>query len=96
MATWYPVGNRMIAMTEEEADNLRVLLQTEFIRKRINDIIEKNSDCFHFTSDASRPLFVARLADMHYDLIDIVDCYEENLEEAVFQFARDMGVGKGI
>ena len=96
MTTWYTVGNRTIAFTEEEAEELRIRLQTDLVKKRINDIIDKNKDCFRFTSEKSRSWFVNELAGGYSDMIDVIDCYGEILDEGVFQFARDMDVGEGI
>lgn len=90
------LNERTITLTEEEADGLRQMLQVEFLKRCINSIIDDNIECFRFESEKNRTRFVDDIARQHDDLINMWGCYEENLIETVFHFARELKLGVGI
>lgn len=90
------VGNRTLLLSAQEADDIRRILQLEYVKKCINSVIDDYPECFHFTSEKNRSRFVSELANNYDDMIDIWGCYEENLVESVFHHARETGVGVGI
>lgn len=90
----YPVGNGEIMLTESDAEELRILLQADFYRKVINKIIDNNADCFKFNSEFSRQHFVNCFVDMCDDDINLEGCFAENLEEAVFTYAQNIGIAR--
>ena len=88
----YPVGSGEITLTLDDAEELRRLLQFDYIEGCIENIIENNPDCFHFTSEHSRSKFARKVAEMHDDMVDMYGCYGECLDETVFHVARRVGV----
>lgn len=88
----YHVGNGEITLTAQDANELRKILQFEYIEGCIENVIENNPDCFHFTSEHPRSYFVEKVAGMHDDMVDMWGCYGENLDETVFHVARHVGV----
>lgn len=88
----YPVGNGEITLSAEDAEELRRILQFEYIEGCIGKIIEDNPDYFVFTSELNRPAFVRKVAERYGDLVDVYGCHGECLEEDVFYVASRVGV----
>ena len=88
----YAVGNGEITLTAQDAEELRRILQFEYIEGCIENIIENNPDAFRFTSEHNRSRFVSRVAEMHDDLVDLYGSYGECLDETVFHVGTCAGV----
>lgn len=89
----YAVGDRTITLTADEAENLRIILQKDYVESVVNEIISAAPDDFHFTSEMNRARFTHIIADAHDDYINLYGCYEEILDEAIYQMAREYGIG---
>lgn len=88
----YPIGNGEITLTAQDADELRRILQFEYIEGCIENIIENNHDYFHFTSEHNRSRFVSKVAERYDDLVNVYGCHGECLDEDVFYVASRVGV----
>ena len=88
----YPVGNGEITLTIDEADELRKLLQFDYIEHCITNVIENNPDFFHFTSEHPRHKFARKVAEMYDDMVDMYGVYGEALDESVFHIGKHVGV----
>ena len=88
----YAIGSGEITLTETDAEELRRLLQFDYIESCVNRIIDNEPDAFRFTSDHNRPKFARKIADMHDDMVDMYGSYSECLEETVFHVAKYSGV----
>ena len=92
----YAVGNGEITLTEQDANELRIILQNEYMASVINEIIDATPECFRFPSAKVRRRFVDTLVHQHEDLRDILGGYEENMTESIFHLARHRGLGVNI
>ena len=88
----YAIGNGEITLTEQDAEELRRLLQFEYIESCVKEIISADPDSFHFTSEHNLPQFARRIADMHDDIVDMTGGYCECLEESVYHIGKHVGV----
>lgn len=88
----YSVGNGEITLTAQDADELRKILQFEYIEGCIENIIENNPECFRFTAEHNRSKFVSKVALMHDDMVNMYGCYGECLDETVFHIAKCLGI----
>ena len=87
----YAVGNGEITLSAQDAEELRRILQFEYIEGCIENIIENNPDYFLFTSEHSRSKFVHKVAERYDDLVDVCGCHGECLDEDVFYVACRVG-----
>ena len=92
----YAVGNGEITLTKQDAEELRIILQNEYIESVINEIIDATPEYFCFPSAKVRARFVNTLVSQHDDMRDILGGYEENMTESIFHLARHMGLGVNI
>ena len=88
----YAVGNGEITLTKRDADELRHILQSEFVEYVVRIIIEDYEDSFHFTSEKSRSRFIQEIVERQDDLINVFGCYEEMVQEDIFNYAEEIGV----
>lgn len=89
----YAVGNGEITLTEQDAEELRIMLQTEYLKKRINEIIDENINYLKFPGPRSRRRFVEKLVVMNSDLVSYDSLYyEETMQENMFDTATDLGL----
>lgn len=89
----YPVGNGEITLTEQDAEELRVMLQTEYLTKVINGIIDEHIDELQFHGPRSRRRLVDELVRINSDLINYDSIYyEETMQENMFDTAHDRGL----
>lgn len=88
----YPVGNGEITLTAQDAEELRRILQFEYIEGCIENIIENTPGYFRFTSEHNRSAFVHKVAERYEDLVDVIGCHGECLDEDVFYVACRVGV----
>lgn len=89
----YAIGNGEITLTEQDAEELRIILQTEYLAKFINDIIDKNIDDLKLSGPRSRRHFVDELVRINSDLINYDSIYfEETMQENIFDQATDFGL----
>ena len=87
----YPVGSGEITLTEQDAEELRVMLQTEYLRRFINERIDKDIDSFSFKGPRSRRLFVDEVLRVNSDLISYDSIYfDETMTENIFDMASEM------
>ena len=90
----YRIGNGEITLTAQDAEELRRILQFEYIEGCIESIIDSNRNYFHFTSEHNRSAFVRKVAERYDDLVDVVGCHGECLDEDVFYDAEFSGFWK--
>lgn len=88
----YTVGSGEITLTAQDAEELRRILQFEYIEGCIENIIENNPDYFVFNSEHNRSRFVSKVAERYDDLVDVCGCHGECLDEDVFYVASRVGV----
>lgn len=89
----YPIGNGEITLTAQDAEELRVMLQTEYLTKVINGIIDEHIDELKFPGPRSRRRFVDELVHLNSDLVNYDSIYyEENMQENMFDTAQDRGL----
>ena len=67
----YHVGSGEITLTAQDAEELRRILQFEYIEHCINEVIDADPKYFVFTSEHNRPAFIRKVADRYDDLVDI-------------------------
>jgi hypothetical protein len=88
----YAVGNGEITLTKQDAEELRIILQTEYLEKFIRGLIKKNSECFNFTP-ASLRHFVDEMIRINSDWVDYDSSYHmEIMEENIFDRAETLGL----
>lgn len=91
----YAVGNGEITLSAHDAEELRIILQTEHLRNVINGIIDENIDCFAFSSQSDRNHFVDELVRMNDDCVNYDSSYYgEMLEENIFNRAEELNIYK--
>lgn len=88
----YAVGNGEITLTAQDAEELRIILQTEYLEKFIRERIKENSTCFKFTP-ASLRHFVDDMVRINRDMVDYDSSYYiEMMEENLFDRAEMLGI----
>ena len=86
----YHIGNGEITLTEQDAEDLRILLQTEYLRKYINEQIDTHIEDFDFHGPRSRRLFVDEILRQNDDLISYDSIYhEETMMENIYDRANE-------
>lgn len=91
----YAVGNGEITLTDQDAEELRIILQTEHLRQVIDEIVGKNLDCFDFRTPSSRKHFVNDVVRLNDDCINYDSLYyKETLEENIFLRAEALNIYK--
>ena len=91
----YAVGNGEITLTKQDAEELRIILQTEYLRKVIDEIVDENIDCFDFSSRSARNRFVDELVRMNDDCVNYDSSYyTEMLEENIFERAEEHKIAR--
>lgn len=84
----YPIGSGEITLTAQDAEELRIMLQTEYLERTISELIDENAECFRFDRRSARRHLIDDLVRMNDDLINYdSSCIEENLEENIFRRA---------
>lgn len=91
----YPVGNGEITLSVQDAEELRVLLQTDYLTKVISELIDDQGDALHFPSRSARRHFIDECVSLNRDLVDYDSSYYaemliENIFDraALYNFAR--------
>jgi len=88
----YALGNGEITLTEHDAEELRIILQTEYLEKFIRERIKENAECFRFTP-ASLRHFVDDMVRINMDMVDYDSSYyTETMEENLFLRAEELGI----
>lgn len=88
----YAVGNGEITLTKQDAEELRIILQTEYLEKFIRELIKENHECFKFTP-ASLRHFVDEMVRINSDWVDYDSSYHtEIMEENIFDRAGELGM----
>ena len=86
----YAVGNGEITLTSADAEELRRILQTEFLRGIITEILNEHKEEF---STLSRPQFrhlLDKMLRINSDYINYDSTYfEENIIENALRIAED-------
>lgn len=91
----YAVGNGEITLTESDAEELRIMLQTEHLRQVIDEIVGNNIDCFDFKTPSARKHFVDELVRMNDDCVNYDSSYyTEMLEENIFNRAEELKIAR--
>ena len=89
----YAIGNGEITLTESDAEELRIILQTEYLARVIDGIIEENIKDFSFHSASARRHFVDEMVRLNDDLVSYDSLYyEETLEENIYHRAEELGL----
>ena len=88
----YSVGSGEITLTAQDAEELRRLLQFEYIEHCVNEAIDADPSFFRFTSEHNRPAFVRKIAERYGDLVDVEGGYFECLDEDITYVASRVGV----
>ena len=88
----YAVGSGEITLTNRDADELRYMLQREFLEYVVRNIIEDNEGAFHFTSEKNRSRFANDVVDRFDDLVNIFGAFEEMVYDYIFEHAEEWGV----
>lgn len=71
----YAVGNGEITLSAQDAEELRIILQTDYLTKVVSEIIDEHSDCFNFSSSASRRHFIDEIVRMNDDIVNLDSSY---------------------
>ncbi len=88
----YAVGNGEITLTKHDAEELRIILQTEYLEKFIRGLIKENNECFKFTP-ASLRHFVDEMVRINSDWVDYDSSFHtEIMEENIFDRAGKLGL----
>ena len=88
----YAVGNGEITLTAQDAEELRIILQTEYLERFIRELIKENRECFKFTP-ASLRHFVDEMVRINSDWVDYDSSYHtEIMEENIFDRAGELGL----
>ena len=83
----YAVGNGEITLTAQDAEELRIILQTEYLEKFIRERIKEHSSCFKFTPSSLRH-FVDEMVRINSDWVDYDSSYHtEIMDENLFDRA---------
>ena len=91
----YAVGNGEITLSDHDAEELRIILQTEHLRKVIESLVKEYADDLNFNSEASRNNFISDLVEFNDDLISYDSIYHaETLTENIFLKAEAYGIVK--
>lgn len=88
----YSVGNGEITLTAHDAEELRIILQTEHMENVVNEIIDADPSVYRFYSDKARSAFVSNIVSRYSDLRDVEYCFAEVMEDAMLQYAEDLGI----
>lgn len=88
----YAVGNGEIVLSAHDTEELRIILQTEYIEQIINEIIDAEDGVYNFYSEKSRSAFVRTMVGRCSDMRDIEGCYAEMLEDAMLEYADNLGI----
>ena len=88
----YAVGNGEITLTAQDAEELRIILQTQYMENVINEIIDAEDGVYNFYSKRARSAFVSNMVGRCSDMRDIEGCYAEMLEDAMLEYADDLGI----
>lgn len=84
----YAVGNGEITLTAQDAEDLRLILQTEYLRRTIEEILEQNKDDFNFSGPRSRRHFVDEMVRLNNDLVNYDSSYyEETMTQNIYNIA---------
>lgn len=89
---WYKLGNRDIALTPQEAEDLRVLLMEDYIRQFIIDRINRHADELKFKDDDQRNEFIDTLLHMNDDYINFDLYQKETMDENIFMVAEEWNI----
>lgn len=86
----YAIGNGEITLTSHDAEELRIMLQKDYLASVIDELIEQRIDCFKFSGKSARKHFVDELVNLNDDCVNYDSSYfEEMLEENIFNRAED-------
>ena len=88
----YAVGNGEITLTAQDAEDLRIILQTRHIKHVINELIDAEPDLYRFPSKRVRSVFVNTMVGRCFDLRDIEGCYAEMVEDDMLEYADKLGI----
>lgn len=88
----YSIGSGEITLTAQDAEELRRILQFEYIEHCIHEVIDADPKFFLFTSEHTRSRFVRKVADRYDDLVDVEGGHFECLDEDVYYVACRVGV----
>jgi hypothetical protein len=88
----YSVGNGEITLTAQDAEELRILLQSDYMEYVINELIDASPKAYKFYSDKARRAFVNNMVLRRSDMRDIEGCFEEMLEDSMLEYAEDLGI----
>lgn len=88
----YAVGNGEITLTAQDAEELRIILQTEYVAHVINELIDAEPEAYRFPSTKSRSRFVDEMTGRFSDLRDIEGCFEEIVEDTMLERADELGI----
>ena len=88
----YQIGNGEITLNKRDADELRYILQKDFLEYIVRNIVEYNEEAFHFSSDKNRSRFINDVTDRFDDLINIFGAFEETVSDYIFEYAEKIGV----
>lgn len=88
----YPIGSGEITLTEQDAEELRMILQSEHIEFVVNELIDADPDVYRFRDRKHRNRFVSDIVSNSSDIRDIEGCYEEILEDMMLERADELGI----
>ena len=89
----YAVGNGEITLSAQDAEDLRIMLQTEHLRKVINELIDERADQFNFPGRRSLHRFIDEIVRLHDDLINYDSLYyEETIMENIYARADEQNL----
>ena len=89
----YAVGNGEITLTTDDAEELRMILQTEYLRKYIEGVIEDHKELFHFNKNVSRTRFVDEMVGTLNDMVNYDSIYyEETITSNMCNKADELGI----
>lgn len=85
----YAVGNGEITLTKYDAEELRIILQTEYLRSVVKELIDEHEDCFKFNSPSTKNRFIDEIVEMNDDCINYDSSYyAEMLQENIFNLGN--------
>ena len=88
----YAVGNGEITLSAEDAEELRIMLQSEHLERFIRERIKEHHSCFSFTPSSLRH-FVDDMVRMNSDMIDYDSSYyAEVMDENLFNRAAELNL----
>ena len=88
----YAVGNGEITLNNRDADELRYILQHDFVEYVVRNIIDDNEEALRFTSEKNRSRFVNEIVEKYDDLINVFGAFEEMIYDTIFEHAEETGV----